>query len=389
MTVQKHAVVVGAGLGGLAAAVGLHRAGWRVTILEAAPEFGAVGSGISMYPNSMRALEALGLHDQVDSLPPFDVGHALCATNGDYLTRIDGATLRELWGGQIYGFHRADLHDLLRTGLPDGAIQLGVRVTRADEGADGRWTVRTEDTVVVDDADVVIAADGIASPLRKQHWPDLPPESYTGSTAWRGISPILPGQPISIVQTFGTSAEFGFLPLTNGRTYWYASAMTPAGVRDADERAVVLERYKDWHDPIPALIASAEAVLHHDINALPEIPSELFTGRLVLVGDAGHGMAPHLGQGGCTAIEDGVVLAAELSSTPDDISAALSRYNAQRRPRVAELARKAEEIRRASNESTEADTLERNRTWPLIPAAELYGTSVAVAQWFPPAIVGA
>ncbi|GCE44225.1 Salicylate hydroxylase [Rhodococcus wratislaviensis] len=390
MNPQKHAVVVGAGLAGLATAVGLrHVGGWRVTVLESAPEFGPVGSGISMYPNAMRALAALGFEEQLNALPPFEVGHQLRATNGDELTRVDGATVRDLWGGQIYGFHRAHLHELLRSGLPDDAVRVGVRITGAAPGPNAKWSVRSHGTTVIDDADLVIAADGIDSPLRIQHWPDLPRAVYTGSTAWRGISPFLPEQERSIVQTFGTGAEFGFLPLTDGRTYWYASAATAPGVREPDERAALLARYAGWHDPIPRLIEASDAILHHDIYALPEVPQSLVSGRLVLVGDAGHAMTPHLGQGGCTALEDAVVLASEIASSPDDVDSALTRYDAQRRPRVSELAQIAEGIRAHSHESGEAGTQERNRTWPLLPAAEIYRTSADVANWFPPTIVNA
>lgn len=389
MSAQKHAVIVGAGLAGLGSAAGLQRAGWRVTVLEAAPVFGPVGSGISMYPNAMRSLEALGFAEQVASLPPFEVGHGMRAVNGDVLVQVDGGGVREIWGAPIYGFHRADLHDLLRSALPDDAIRLGTPVTSADAGAEGKWLVRSGESVVVEDADVVVAADGLASPLRKQHWPDLPAEAYTGSTAWRGISPTPPEHADSIVQTFGTGIEFGFLPLTNGHTYWYASCLTPPGVYHDDERAVVQEMYDGWHAPIPELIESAEAVLHHDINALPEVPATLVNGHLVLVGDAGHGMTPHLGQGGCTALEDAAVLAAELGATPDDIAGALARYDQQRQPRVSRLAAWAEEIRQMSHESSAADTEERNRTWPLLAPIDIYGSTAEISHWTPPVVVEA
>ncbi|MGQ4619407.1 FAD-dependent monooxygenase [Nocardia sp. R7R-8] len=389
MSVKKHAAIVGAGLAGLGTAVGLLRGGWQVTVLECAPKFGPVGSGISMYPNAMRALEALGFADQLRDLPPFDVGHSLHATSGACLTKISGAAVRKIWGGQIYGFYRADLHELLRSGLPDDAIRLGVAVTAAEPGANGKWLLRSGDDVVLDDADVVVVADGIASRLRKQYWPDLPNESYTGSTAWRGVSPTPEEFSNSIVQTFGTGMEFGYLPLTDGRTYWYASCLTPPGQRNEDERAAVRELYADWHEPIPALIDTAEAVLHHDINALPVVPSTLVHDQLVLVGDAGHGMTPHLGQGGCTALEDAVVLAVALIDSPGDIAAALARYDEQRQPRVSELARIAEDIRRMSHESSEADTEERNRTWPRLAPEDIYRTSADVAQWFPPAVIKA
>ncbi|MGQ4599048.1 FAD-dependent monooxygenase [Nocardia sp. R6R-6] len=389
MSVQSHAVIVGAGIGGLGTAVGLRRAGWRVTVLERASEITPGGAGISMYPNAMRTLGALGLESQVRDLPESNLGHGFRTDKGRWLTRVDGPTAKKLWGGDIVGFHRADLHELLYSALPEDSIRLGVPITAAEQGPDGRWIVRSQDAVEVDDADVVVAADGIESRLRAQYWPDLPRAAYTGSTAWRGISPMQPGEGHSIVQSFGTKAEFGYLPLTNGKIYWYASAATPPGVRHADERAAVLARYADWHAPIPRLIESSDVVLHHDILALPTVPSSLVNGRVVLVGDAGHGMTPHLGQGGCTALEDAAVLAAELGRTPQDVPAALTRYDQQRQPRVSELAQISEGIRQASNEAGRLAIFIRNLSMPFTPPARIYQLSTNASSWRPPRIVEA
>ncbi|MGQ4596372.1 FAD-dependent oxidoreductase [Nocardia sp. R6R-6] len=386
LSVQQHAVVVGAGIAGLGTAVGLRRAGWRVTVLERTTEIAPVGAGISMYPNAIRALRALGLDSQLDALPKLNLGHGIRTPKGRWLTRVDGPTVEKLWGGEIVGLHRADLHALLRSALPADSIRLGVPVTSAQKGPDGRWVVRGPDAVEVDDADVVVAGDGIESRLRAQYWPDLPRAAYTGSTAWRGIAPMQPKQELYGVQTFGPGAEFGLLPLTNGDVYWYASAATPPGVRHADERAAVLARYADWHAPIPRLIESSDVVMHHDIFALPTVPSSLVHERVVLVGDAGHGMTPHLGQGGCTALEDAAVLAAELGRTPDDIPAALARYDLQRQPRVSELARIAEGIRQASHEAGRLAAFMRNLSMPFSSPARVYQVSTDAADWQPPSI---
>ncbi|MGY4098818.1 FAD-dependent monooxygenase [Nocardia sp. R16R-3T] len=389
MSAHPHAVIVGAGIGGLGSAVGLRRAGWRVTVLERSPEITPGGAGISMYPNAMRAIGALGLEKQVRALPELDLGHGIRTPGGRWLSRVDAPTVRRLWGGAVVGFHRADLHELLRSALPEDSIRLGVSVVSAEKGPDGHWIVRSRDAVEADDADVVIAGDGIDSGLRAQYWPDLPRAAYTGSTAWRGISPMLKGEGHRIVQTFGAGAEFGYVPLTNGNIYWYASAATPPGVRYADERATVLARYENWHRPIPELIESSDIVLHHDIFALPTVPSSLVHDRVVLVGDAGHGMTPHLGQGGCTALEDAAVLAAELGKTPEDVTGALARYDEQRQPRVSELAQIAEGIRQASQQSGRFGILMRNLSMPFIPSERIYQLSTNASQWQPPEIIEA
>lgn len=383
MGVEKHAVVVGAGIGGLGAAAGLSKAGWRVTLLERVPAFGAVGAGISMYPNALAALAALGLEAEVDALPEMNLGTGVRAPDGRWLVKLDGATNTALFGGKTVGFQRGDLHELLRSGLTRVTTRTSTEVFGADEGPDGRWIVRDgAGRGIVEDADVVVAADGIHSRLRMQHWPDLPLPVYTGSTSWRGVAPMQPGQEVTIMQTFGDTVEFGIVPLTNGKAYWFCSAEAPPDVRHADGRAVVRAACGGWHEPVPGLIESAEFILHNDVYALPVVPDSLVDGRVVLIGDAGHGMTPHLGQGGCTALEDAVVLAVELAASPEDIPSALLRFDAQRRTRVAELAATAEGIRVRSHTSDAIEVMQE------MSPEQLYGLHIQASRWRPPAALG-
>lgn len=384
---RKHAVVVGGGIGGLCAAIGLRRAGWRVTVVERVSGFAPVGAGISLYPNAMRSLEALGLGKEISGLASEQLGSGLRTPNGRWLCRFDDAMVPRLLGGYVVGIHRAELHELLRAALPDECVRSGVDVIATEQAADGRLAVRCAEPAGIDDADLVVAADGIDSRLRAQHWPDVPAPVYTGSTAWRGVSP-RPAR-LEVAQTFGAAAEFGIVPLTDGRIYWFGAAVAPPGVRYPDVRAVVLERYARWHAPIPELIETSEVVLHHDMDALPAVPSTLARGRVVLLGDAGHAMTPHMGQGGCSAIEDAVVLAAALAGRPDDLPAALASYDQQRRPRVAALARTSERIRRMCSLTHPVAVAARTALLALTPPAVAAREAARASSWQPPVIATA
>ncbi|WP_139821022.1 FAD-dependent monooxygenase [Krasilnikoviella flava] len=157
-----------------------------------------------------------------------------------------------------------------------------------------------------------------------------------GSTAWRFVTPALPGVVGS--EIWGRGIVAGVMPPADGRVYMYVSVADAAGVpRDLDE---LRARLADWHDPVPALLASVDdaTALRHELRHLPAPPASLAAGRVALVGDAAHAMLPNLGQGGCQALEDGVVLGARVR--PDDnVSAALQRWSAERRPRVHQVMR--------------------------------------------------
>lgn len=324
---RRQAVVAGAGIGGLAAAVALHHRGWDVTVCERAPGPSAIGAGIVLAPNALRAFDAIG----------FDAaratGHATPAAmdlrrpGGRRLSRADGAALTARYGRPPLAVHRAALAAALAAELPEAALLYGTAVTAVD-GADGRPVVHTPAGALT--ADVVIAADGIHSPIRRQYFPAHPGLHHSGETAWRTVLPA-GGPPVrAAAETWGRGERFGVVPLADGRVYVYATAVVPEGYRPADVRTELLGRYGTWHDPIPALLERIDpaAVLQHDLYDLAAPLPRFHHGRLAWLGDAAHAMTPNLGQGGCQAVEDAAVLAHLLDGA--DVPAALAAYSAAR-----------------------------------------------------------
>ncbi|RSS63996.1 monooxygenase [Streptomyces sp. WAC06614] len=220
--------------------------------------------------------------------------------------------------------------------LPSGAVRYGTAVRDVTDAEAGAALVHTA-TGEVRPADAVIAADGINSPLRRRYFPDHPGLHYSGETAWRTVLSAEGLPPLVTSETWGRGQRFGIVPLADGRVYAYATAFQPQGTRPADVRAELTRRFGPWHAPVPALLERLDpaALLQHDLFDLAAPLPRLHHGRLAWLGDAAHAMTPNLGQGGCQAVEDAVVLAHLLDrADTDGIPHALAAYSAARRDRT-------------------------------------------------------
>ncbi|TDW81241.1 FAD-dependent oxidoreductase [Kribbella sp. VKM Ac-2566] len=320
------AIVVGAGIGGVMAAVALQRRGWQVTVLERAPELGEVGAGISVWPSAVAVLEELGVKG---------VEKASVQSKPAGMRKPDG---RWVVGAADLGMelpvmiHRAQLHDLITAEFgPAVTVRTGYDVRTVTQDADG-VTVNGELR-----AELLVAADGIRSVVRGALYPQYAGPRYSGFTAYRGIADV--DLDDGGGETWGRGQLFGFARLIDGRFYWYATANQPAGTKS--EPTV----FESWHDPLPQLIAGSEKILQNDIYdlTLPLVP--FVQGRVVLLGDAAHAMTPNLGRGACSAIEDAGALARHLGRT-SDLPAALTAYDAERRPATTKLVKRSRSVGR-------------------------------------------
>jgi 2-polyprenyl-6-methoxyphenol hydroxylase-like FAD-dependent oxidoreductase len=365
------AIVVGGGIGGLAAAVALRRAGWDVTVLERAAEPGEIGAGISLWPNALAALSVLGVWPGIRSAAAMPVGGAR-RPDGRWLTRPDRPPPLEL-----LLVHRGALWAQLRDALPDGVLVAGTSVE----------AVRADGTVVSgrgeEPANLVVAADGLRSAARRSLWPGHHGEQYAGFTAWRGVT--AETFPLAgAAETWGRGGEFGATIMVDGRVYWFATANLPEGENCPDEHAEVLRRFAGWHQPIADIVRATppHAVLRHDIYSLATPLPPFTRGRVALLGDAAHAMTPNLGQGACQALEDAVTLAAVLRAHPVDV--ALRRYDAVRRPRTEKLVRMSRRAAALLQADSHVLATVRDLSARLVPPRLAARGLARTLRWTPP-----
>lgn len=381
-------MVIGAGIGGLAAAAGLCAAGWDVTACERAGSLEPVGVALALAPNGLRALDAIGAGDALRALAvPQELGIRRC--DGRWLMRsTTGRMVSDRFGDPVILLPRAAVIDALAARVPGGVLSLATEVTSVESG--GKAAARVATTAGELDADLVVAADGIGSASRSALFPGHPGLRYAGFTTWRLLTGPVTGQ-VPMAESWGRGTVFGVMPLSDGRVYCYAAAPADPGARAGDELAELVRLFGRWHEPIPGLLAITrpQDVLRHDVAELAAPLPSFHRGRAALLGDAAHPMTPNLGQGACQALEDAAVISWLAAGTgPDAVTGMLARYTAARLPRTTDVVRWS---RRAATMTTWAsppavafrNTVAR-LTGRLAPGAALRGLA-AIYGWQPPA----
>ncbi|WP_199853936.1 FAD-dependent oxidoreductase [Plantactinospora sp. BB1] len=386
--VDRTAVVVGAGVGGLCAALALRRQGWQVTILERAPEFGAVGAGITLMSNALTGLAALGVDEQIRAAGRVEASGGSRTADGRWLSRIEAADLVDQLGTESLGIHRATLHEILRAALPAGTTLLtGAEVVEVVAGPPAEVTYLSGGVRTTLRAELLIGADGLRSVVRRRLWPDVPPPVYVGTTAWRGVTDEPWTGQLLVAITWAPGAEFGMVPLGDGRVYWFGAVNAPEKWPVADEFGTVRQRFGAWHAPIPELMdaTSPQGVLRNDLYHLGTPLGSYVTGAVALLGDAAHAMTPNLGQGAAQAIEDAVVLGSSLADGTE-VPAGLARYDAERRPRSQQVARASYLIGRFGQQLRNPLAVGlRNVMMRLTPPRVALRSMARYADWRPPA----
>lgn len=338
------AIITGAGIGGLSAAVALKKAGIDCEVFEAVKEIKPVGAAISIWPNGVKCMNHLGMGELIETRggPMYAMAYK-DYRQGDILTQFSLAPLTARTGGRPCPVSRAELQSGMLDFWGRDSVQFGKRVMRVEEHADSVTAWFTDGTFAV--GDFLIAADGSHSALRPQVLGYTPERRYAGYVNWNGLVKIDETlAPAEQWTTFvGEGKRVSLMPVADGRFYFFFDVPLPQGL--AEDRSTLredlLRYFSGWAAPVQALIAALDPettnrIEIHDIEPF----DRLVRGRVALLGDAGHSTTPDIGQGGCAAMEDAVVLG-NIFTTNKDIVSALRQYESQRCERVRDLVLKA------------------------------------------------
>ena len=333
--------IIGAGIGGLTAAIALDRHDLEVEVYEQSPKISEIGAGVSLSPNAIKAFRALGLDGQISTIGFESDNQIVRAWNsGDILSKVfrKGVYEKE-FGAPYLSVHRADLVDVLRQQLPDRVFHLGARCVEIETSDNGARALFADGTVI--EADLIVGADGIRSVVRQSLFGRDAPR-FTGSVCWRGLVP-LDAFPPGLISTdltlyMGPRSHVIHFMVRGGKLVNFVAHVetdrwTGESWTQECERSEVMETFAGWHEPLLRLLGSSDRYYKWALYDRDPLDS-WSKGRVTLLGDAAHAMLPHIGQGACMAIEDGYALADMLSQYPNNLSEALRRYERLRLPRT-------------------------------------------------------
>ena len=344
--------VIGAGIGGLAAACALRQRGFEVVVCERAAELGEVGAGLQLGPNAVKVLRALGLEDKLRRLA-FEPTNIVSLAWDDAHLRFREplkAVVASRFGAPYLSAHRADLHRVMCEQVPADAIRLGAQCTGASSTGSGAVAIFADGSAV--EADVIVGADGINSAVRESLF-GAQPVRFTQQMAWRCIVPIGcvptrvgPGGAVAVgrdeyVGWIGPDGHVICYPIRGGELYnIFAGHVSQDWVEESwvvpsslDE---LLAGYRGWNEDLLGMLGKVEQCFKWGIRDRDPL-ARWTDGRVTLLGDAAHPMMPTLAAGAGIALEDGIALARNLARHRDDPARALQAYEAECLPRARQV----------------------------------------------------
>lgn len=338
-------IIIGAGIGGMSAAIALERAGFETEVYEAVAEMKPVGAAISVWPNGVKCLNALGLKQPLRALSGNMAWMAYHdARSGAPLTRFSLAPLVQQTGEYPAPVSRAGLQAMLLDNYGRTRVRFGRRVTHAEQTAQGVTAFFADGSEAA--GDLLVAADGTHSVLREAVLGERVTRRYAGYVNWNGL--ITADEAIAPADqwtTFvGDGKRVSLMPIAGNRFYFFFDVPLPAGLAQdrTTLRADLSGYFAGWAEPVQRLIAQLDPLTTNRVEIHDTDPFTRFVrGRMALLGDAAHSTTPDIGQGGCAAMEDAVVLAQTLATHSLGVEDALLRYEARRLDRTRDLVLKA------------------------------------------------
>jgi FAD-dependent urate hydroxylase len=371
---QLHVVVVGAGMGGLSAALALRQAGSGVEVYDRAPVLAPAGAGVSLWSNGVKVLHRLGLGAAIRAIGGPMQHMSYVSMSGEPLTHFSLEPLIRAVGQRPYPVARTDLQRTLLDAVGAEHVTLGASCVGVEQDASRATAVFANGHRA--SGDLVVGADGTHSIIRGVVLGERVERRYVGYVNFNGL--VAQSDELAPHDTWvtyvGDHKRASLMPVGGGRFYYFFDVPLPPGAAPVspDVAAELAHHFAGWAEPVQRLIQQLDPARvtrgeMFDIDPLPK----LVRGRIALLGDAAHSTAPDLGQGGCQAMEDAWVLAHMLLTNDLGVEDALSRYEAARLERTADIIRRA---RKRSN-VTHGIEPEKTREWYAELARE-DGTSI-------------
>lgn len=337
-------LIIGGGIGGLTTAIALRRQGFEVTVIERDPDWSVYGVGIIQQSNVLRAMHHLDLLDEyVAAGAGFDTVEVF-APDGTKVARVPSPKLVEGYPANM-GVGRPALHKVLgdRTIASGAQVRLGVTATTIDDRGDSVAVTFSDGSQ--GSYDLVVGADGVYSQTRALLFPDVPGPEFTGQAVWRYNLPRVAD--MDSLHVYNGETGVGLVPISADLMYMYVTTPEPGNPRYPRAGLAAAMRGK-LGGCAPGIRALAEAITDDDGVVYRPLEGMMLhgpwhKGRVVLLGDAVHATTPHLGQGAGMAIEDGIVLAEELTRHTDP-EAAFAAYRERRYERCRYIVEKSLEI---------------------------------------------
>ena len=370
MAEPQHLLVVGGGIGGLAAALALARLGLRVTLLEQASEIGEIGAGIQLGPNAFAALDALGVGENARGRAVFtDELIMMDAVDASVVGRFPvGEAFRTRFGNPYAVIHRADIHTSILEGVRGSdriQFRTSTKVVRIEQDASSVTAIDQHGQRFT--ADALVAADGVRSVARDIFFGDTP--RVSGHVVYRAVVP-LADMPRDLrvnapVVWAGPNCHLVHYPLRGGSEYnlvvtFHSRQQEQWSVTDGSKEEV-LSYFQGIH-PRPRQLLECPKSWRRWATADRHPIPRWTAGRVTLLGDAAHGMLQYLAQGACMAIEDAVTLAEAMKACALDIDRAFALYEQSRIPRTARVVLSAREMGRLYH-ADGVERLVRNQLW--------------------------
>lgn len=344
-------VVIGAGIAGLTAGIALRQAGYEVELYDRVAELRPVGAGISLWSNGVKVLNFLGLGDQIAKYGGQMDQMQYINNRGELLNQIDLYPLIEAVGQRPYPVARADLQQFLFEAFP-GEVKLNSKCVAVEQ--DGQSVTAIFENGHRATGDVLIAADGVRSHLRSYVLQTEVEPRYGGYINWNGLVPVSDDlAPANAWMIYvGEHKRASMMPVGGShldetaqpRFYFFFDVPLAKGtpVHPEGIRVELQQYFQGWPQPVQTLIQRLNPDQTNRLEIHDVGPIDRFVrGRVALLGDAAHTTTPDLGQGGCQAMEDALVLTRYLRSTSLGVEDALKRYEAERKDRTGPIVLKA------------------------------------------------